>query len=308
MVFKVCMYFSKNIMYYKQSKSIRSAFWAVSCGLSVVGFSTIATAATIVDTELSLLVDVSGSVDSSEYDLQVDGYIDAFRNIDFTNTNFAANFVVWSGRGQQQEVVPWTQITDDASANAFADAIAAALLPETTNRPFFGGFTGVEFVLDYATPQFGTETGGADNGFQSSRQIIDISGDGQDSFTLDGTPRARDAALAAGVDTINALPILTDDPDLDEWYRDNVIGGTDPLLVVANDFDDFGSAIEQKIEAEVTPPTPTPPTPTPPTPTPPTPTPPDNGGSVQIPEPTTLFGLFGVTVFGFCSRLKRKQK
>ncbi|MCU0535139.1 MAG: DUF1194 domain-containing protein [Hydrococcus sp. Prado102] len=301
-------------MYDKKANSIRSVFWAASCGLSVVGFSTIATAATIVDTELSLLVDLSSSVDSSEYSLQVDGYVNAFRNIDFTNTNFAANFVVWSSSDSQQEVIPWTQITDNASANAFADAIAAALLPEFPQRPFFGS-TAPGSAINFATPLFGTETGGADNGFTSTRQIIDISGDGQEN-TGDTTPAARDAALAAGVDTINALPILTDDPDLDEWYRDNVIGGTDPLLFVANDFPDFATAIEQKIEQEVvtptpptptppTPPTPTPPTPTPPTPTPPTPTPPDN---VQIPEPTTLFGLFGLSVFGFCSRLSSRLK
>lgn len=62
-----------------QFNLLGSVFCTVACGLSGIGFSETALAATMVDTEISFLVDVSGSVDSSEYDLQVNGYINAFK-------------------------------------------------------------------------------------------------------------------------------------------------------------------------------------------------------------------------------------
>lgn len=267
----------------KQFNWMNSAFYAVVGGLSAIGFSGISHAATIVDTEISFLVDVSGSVNSSEYDLQVDGYINAFRDLDFTNTNFAANFVVWSGASSQAEVVSWTQISDNASAEAFADAIAAA----TANRSFFGS-TAPGSALNYAVPRFGTETGGVDNGFTSKRQIIDVSGDGSENDG-DLTSAARDAALAAGIDVINGLPILTDEFDLDVWYRNNVIGGSGAFVEIANDFSDFEAAIGKKITKEII----------------------DgggDGGGAKVPEPTSVVSLLSLATFGVASLLKRKQQ
>ncbi|NJK50188.1 DUF1194 domain-containing protein [Candidatus Gracilibacteria bacterium] len=202
----------------------------------------------------------------------------------FTNTNFAANFIVWSGGSSQAEVVSWTQISDNTSADAFADAIAAA-----TSSRLFAGSTAPGSALNFAVPRFGTETGGADNGFLSKRQLIDVSGDGREnSGAL--TSAARDAALAAGIDVINGLPILTDDATLDDWYRDNVIGGRGSFVEVANDFLDFEAAIGKKIEREVI----------------------DGGGGVdggqKVPEPTSVFGFLSLATFGVGSMLKRKQQ
>jgi hypothetical protein len=267
-----------------QFNLLSSALGAAACGLSALGFSEISHAATIVDTEISFLVDVSGSVDSSEYALQVDGYINAFRDLDFTDTNFAANFILWSSAFSQAEVVPWTQITDNASAEAFADAIAAA----TASRPF-GGSTAPGSAISYAVPRFGTETGGVDNGFTSTRQIIDVSGDGSENSGV-LTSGARDAALAAGIDVINGLPILTDEVDLDVWYRDNVIGGSGAFIEIANDFSDFEAAISKKITKEII----------------------DDGGpdddGTKIPEPTSVVSLISLATFGVGSMLKRKQQ
>src|SRR4051794_19231929 len=54
--------------------------------------------------ELSLLVDVSGSVDNSEYNLQKQGYVNAFSDpglvsaiLASTGGSIAVNFVQWSG-------------------------------------------------------------------------------------------------------------------------------------------------------------------------------------------------------------------
>jgi hypothetical protein len=79
--------------------------------------------------------------------------------------------------------------------------------------------------------------------------VIDISGDGANN---DGRPvtEARDAAVAAGV-TINGLPIIEVEPNLEQYYRDNVIGGPDAFVVVAGESAAFGSAILRKLLVEV---------------------------------------------------------
>ena len=72
-----------------------------------------------------------------------------------------------------------------------------------------------------------------DGGFGDARLVIDVSGDGRTN-TGRVAAAARDDAVAAGI-TINGLPILAVEPDLDRYYQDNVIGGTDAFTVVARD-------------------------------------------------------------------------
>src|SRR3546814_2120884 len=71
-----------------------------------------------------------------------------------------------------------------------------------------------------------------DNGFEGTRQVIDVSGDGPNNWG-DLVTQARDRAIAQGL-TINGLPILDDGPgpfgrynipNLDLYFRDCVIGG-----------------------------------------------------------------------------------
>jgi len=112
------------------------------------------------------------------------------------------------------------------SANSFADQLSG------TSRPF-SGMTAIGSGINYGTTLFGSETGGEANGFESAAQIIDVSGDGTDNNTPpDNTDRAanvrasRDASLAAGVDMINGLPIGNAGGALEQYYIDNVIGGS----------------------------------------------------------------------------------
>jgi hypothetical protein len=83
----------------------------------------------------------------------------------------------------------------------------------------------------------------------ATRRVIDVSGDGANN---DGRPvtEARDAAVAAGV-TINGLPIVEVEPDLEKYYRENVIGGSDAFVVVARDTASFGQAVLRKLLVEV---------------------------------------------------------
>src|SRR5205085_804663 len=69
---------------------------------------------------------------------------------------------------------------------------------------------------------------------------------------------ARDAALEVGI-TINGLAIINDrpnpfsrpEPKLDDYYRENVIGGSGAFVTIAEDFQSFSSAILSKLIKEV---------------------------------------------------------
>ena len=97
-----------------------------------------------VDLALVLAVDASGSVDQFRFELQKQGYVAAFRHprvigaIQSGPTQSVAVIMMqWTGPALQVTAVPWTKISDAASASAFADKIAAA------PRALFGGGTSI---------------------------------------------------------------------------------------------------------------------------------------------------------------------
>ncbi|MFM7354110.1 MAG: DUF1194 domain-containing protein, partial [Microcystis aeruginosa] len=252
-------------------KSLAVGMIAASTLVSILGSP--ARAQILVNEELSLLVDVSGSVDSTEFDLQKTGYVNAFNNIDFTGANFAANFIYWSSANQQQQAVGWTHITGNASAQAFASLIAA------TTRPF-SGWTAPGSAINFAVPLF------QNNGFDSQKQKIDVAGDGSENDGFD-TTTARNNALSAGIDQINGLPILGE-PNLAQWYQNNIQGGVGSFIIPANSFADFSDTLPAKITREIE--------------VPPKPTP------KPTPEPTSIISLFVLGTLGAASTLKRKLK
>ena len=143
---------------------------ALALTAAMAGFGS-AAHATPVAVELALLVDVSASVSGSEYTLQKNGYINAFRdpglhaNIATLANGIAVSYVEWSGLNQQSQLVNWFHITDAASSNAFANLIAAS-------SRAYAGSTAVGAALSFITPQC------ASNGYEGARRIIDVSGDG----------------------------------------------------------------------------------------------------------------------------------
>jgi hypothetical protein len=197
-----------------------------------------------VDLALVLAVDASGSVDQFRFELQKQGYVAAFRHprvigaIQSGPTQSVAVIMMqWTGPALQVTAVPWTKISDAASASAFADKIAAA------PRALFGGGTSISGAIDTAMALL------FDNPFKATRRVIDISGDGSNNR---GRPaaQARDEAVRAGVG-INGLPILALEPDLDRYFEQNVIGGPGAFVIAAKDFETFGDAILKKLIAEI---------------------------------------------------------
>jgi hypothetical protein len=192
-----------------------------------------------VDVELQLLVDTSGSVSAEEFALQLNGYAEAFRSAEVKNAiasgtlgSVAVQLVFWAA--DQEVAIDWFLIDSASAADSFADMVAALSDP-------FGGGTRIDRAIEFGFPLF------FNNAFEGARQVVDISGDGNSSPS--STREARDAALAAGVDTINGLVI--EDSDLIEFYEDNVIGGMGAFVMFAATFQDFADAIRTKLVTEI---------------------------------------------------------
>jgi hypothetical protein len=199
---------------------------------------------TQVSVHLVLAVDVSGSVNEARFALQREGYAAAFRSqavlqaIRSTGTgSIAVAMLQWTGPALHVVVVDWTLINDAASAERFADRIAAA------PRALFGGGTSISGAVDYALTMF------SQSPFQSQRHVVDVSGDGANNR---GRPAedARDDAVSAGLQ-INGLPILTLEPELDAYYRENVIGGPGAFVIAARSYEEFAVAIRNKLVTEI---------------------------------------------------------
>ena len=192
---------------------------------------------------LVLAIDVSGSMDDAEWKLEKLGYVQAFRDPSvaraiFDRTDVAITVVEWSNT-QQVVVVPWRILKDASSTASFASEVASiGRVPMPAN-------TSLRRAIAFSTQLL------EDAPFAADRRVIDISGDGPESFP-DGLP-LRGEALKKGI-TINGLPIRSKNlypRDIERYYRDNVIGGPGAFYVVANGYEDFARAILKKLILEL---------------------------------------------------------
>ncbi len=199
---------------------------------------------TTVDLQLVLAVDASGSVNDVRFELQKQGYAAAFRNpqvikaiMSGSEQAIAVTMLQWTGPFLHVQVVPWTRISDAASARAFADAIAQS------QRELFGGGTSISGAIDQSMVLF------SQSPYKSQRRTIDISGDGSNTSGR-SVIRARDEAVAAGVG-INGLPILSLEPNLDRYYYSFVIGGPGAFMIPASSYENFADAVVKKLILEI---------------------------------------------------------
>jgi hypothetical protein len=196
-----------------------------------------------VDVELVLAVDTSGSIDSEEYQIQHEGYAEAFASDAIVEAiqsgptqRIAVTFVEWSGLGHQEQVIGWTLIENRESARAFAEQIKQA--PRK-----FSDWTSLSDAIDFASRLYDN------NDYQGLRLVLDISGDGVNNNGRAVTD-ARDEAVAKGI-VINGLPILNEDATLDTYFQDNVIGGPGAFKIPVKDFDSFKQALMSKLVREI---------------------------------------------------------
>jgi hypothetical protein len=223
--------------------------------IAVVLASSAALAAEKVDLLLVLAADVSRSINGKRFDLQRQGYAVALADTRVLEAirsgrqgRIAVSFIEWSGEGNQKVLIDWKIIGDAATAKRFGDVLLEAPRSFEDRTSISGGIEAAMAQLALAP-------------YQSGRRTIDVSGDGTNNAGRDVT-LARDEAISKGV-TINGLPILSDNPmswnpehtnppgGLENYYRNNVIGGPGAFAMVAKNFDSFGQAIINKMIAEV---------------------------------------------------------
>lgn len=219
--------------------------------LAAMAVATTAKAATPVDLQLVLAVDVSRSIDEVEAELQRRGYVEALtsdRIIDAIlsgeHRRIALCYTEWAGAHYQAVVIDWTVIDSAAAARRFADKLAEA--PRMSQS-----WTAIGAALIHAGERFENPD------FIAKRRVIDVSGDGR---TNDGPPAGivRDRLVAQGI-VVNGLPVMMNrtnfgrppDLSLDKYYEENVIGGPGSFLIVADTFDHFGRAVRTKLVREI---------------------------------------------------------
>src|ERR1700682_293993 len=201
-----------------------------------------ATAAEDVDLLLVLAVDVSRSIDATKFQLQREGYAAAVADPHVLEAihsgrtgRIGLTFVERSGGGAQKVVIDWTTIGDADSAKDFGDRLLEA--PRS-----FADRTSISGAIEFAMNEF------AQAPFSAVRHTIDISCDGTNNAGRD-VGAVRDEAVGKGI-TINGLVILSDNPlswnpdhtnppgGLDNYYRNNVVGGPGAFVMVAKKLKD----------------------------------------------------------------------
>jgi len=222
---------------------IRSLIAATTLAIGAL-FGTSQVQAAPVDLALSLVIDISGSVSLAEYNLQMDGYANAFRDVGIqanmlggTRGKTAVNVVFFATDFFSSSLDSFTVLSTAAEINAFANILDLFV------RISSGGtsiHTGTNRAIDLllAATGVGGSLAGTDN------MVIDVSGDGTGTAALDRA--ARDRATANNM-TINGLPI--GGVGINNYYLTNVIT-SDGFIAPASNFNDFAAAVRQKLFIE----------------------------------------------------------
>ena len=235
-----------------------SRLFALRCllaaGLAVAGVGT-AAAQEPCRLALVLAMDISSSVDPLEDALQRGGLAQALRAPEVVEAILsqpdrpvALAMFEWSGRVQQDMVLPWVMLRDAATIGAVADRIALS------RRSYAEFSTAIGHAIEYAHDLFR-------QGPACDARVLDISGDGvnNDGF---GPTAAYDAFDFSQI-TVNALVIevqeagtdhgITEGADtgLADYFRQIVIQGPGSFVEVAAGFEDFERAMRRKLLREL---------------------------------------------------------
>ena len=192
----------------------------------------LATSAPACDLALALAVDISGSVDPHEYDIQMQGLAAALRDgivaEALVKAEAAVMLVQWTGTSRQEVTIPWTRIQSYDDAVALADNIATAPRRWRNFSTAIGEAIALSADLFEQVPQ-------------CRRKVIDVSGDGVSNEGIEPAGLLSDMK-ARGI-VINALAIETDEADLTAYFFENLIVGERAFVITANGFEDYPEQI-----------------------------------------------------------------
>jgi len=239
-------------------RAVGAATLTVTTALGLTGQ---ASAADTCRQALILGLDVSGSVDAQEYQLQIDGLSAALRNPEVRQRILAMPAAPiqlavfeWSGPRAQFEVLPWTVLDSDAAIDAAAARIAAQQR-QTQNSDALAGnqSTALGSALRFAQRRLSLQRG-------CWQRTVDISGDGKHNTGPDPS-LLRDRMAAEGI-IVNGLVIGADNPafgdtraadigELSSYYNAFVVTKPAGFVVTALGFEDFERAMITKLIREI---------------------------------------------------------
>ena len=194
---------------------------------------------------LALGLDVSGSVDAIEYNLQRRGLAQALMAPDVQDILLRSpkapvwlTVFEWSGPNHQTVLQPWTAVTGD-NIEVIARHIASQ--PRIPAPPTTAIGPAMQIGAQLLNQQQGCW-----------RHTLDISGDGIANTGV----RPQDVALTSLGITVNALVIIADGQpvaatDLIAYFEAYVIRGSDAFVEIATGFDDYANAMERKLLREL---------------------------------------------------------
>ncbi|MEO0358702.1 MAG: DUF1194 domain-containing protein [Pseudomonadota bacterium] len=205
---------------------------------------------------LALGIDVSGSIDSAEYDLQMHGLANALVDPGVVDSflilpDAPVSLVIydWSGASQQRVIVPWTSVRSYGDLADIADILRAT--PRDERDPGTALGIAMQLGLDLLAQQT-----------ECWHHTLDVSGDGKNNAGI----APRTVKSNAGHVTINGLVIGQDVPprlskqelhvgELTSYYHLHVKHGPGAFLEIALGFEDFERAMRQKLLRELALPT-----------------------------------------------------
>lgn len=194
------------------------------------------------ETALLLAMDVSGSVDLGEYQIQREGLAAALRSPEIVdiliNDQVAMSVMQWSAATQQAVVIDWVKITSATEVEALAQQVA------TMPRAFSGADTGIGHALRAAAQHFKSAP-------SCARYVLDVSGDGDENsgFIL---PQSRREVIEMDVQ-INGLAIESIGRSITSYYEQKLVSGSG-FVETAQGYLDFPRAIHRKLLRELSPP------------------------------------------------------
>lgn len=178
-------------------------------------------------TELALGIDGSESIDSSDFDLQIDAYESVLTDPNVVPQDGSVAIGIWTFSSSVDQLYP-TTVIDSSSVSDLSTELNNAMQP--------GGQTDIAEAITTAGDDLLT------NSIDSTNQIIDISTDGDQ--TEPGNPdTAASTVVSDGIEQVNCLGI-------GDFADCGFIAGNDSFAETADDFGDFESALENKIERE----------------------------------------------------------
>ena len=192
---------------------------------------------------LVLALDVSASVDADEYELQRLGLAAALDAADVRDAilhgqdgHVALAVFEWSGRFQQAMHVDWTTLRSQSDIDRAVLALGAI------TRSYEGFPTSVGEALGYGASVLR-------RGPACDRQVIDISGDGINNYGFAPEYAYRHFPLRDVV--VNGLVILGDDPEVEAFYRSEVVQGPGAFIERSAGFAGFRAAMTRKLFREI---------------------------------------------------------